>query len=162
MGEYTHKIREFDEELLEGYPDQGDLVRLSLSPSFAGSMSQQPHHVLIACAGALARFVIHVQHFGNQYQAQVTHLKRNLESLKARTIGGMEFKARETDKAKIAAAYAEEPRLAQMEEELALAERKAKYYDKMPDAFRDLINVIKYEIRRKEQENERGKLNAPV
>ena len=162
MSDYIEKVRAFDDELLDGYPDPGGLVKLSLSPRFAASLSQQPHEVLISCALSLARFVSHIQFFGNKYQAEVTHLKRTLESTRAKTIGGLEFKPRETDKAKIAAAYASNPRLTELEAELAEAERKAKYYEKMPDAFRDMINVMKYEIRRKEQEKELGKFNAPV
>ena len=145
-----------------GIQIQETWLGLVYQPNFAASLAQQPHTVLISCAYALGRFVSHVQFFGNHYQAQVTHLKRTLESTKAKTIGGLQFKPRETDKAKIAAAYAANPELPRLEKELADAEKKAKYYEKMPDTFRELINVMKYEIRRKEQESERGKFNAPV
>lgn len=157
-----HLLTTFDQELLEGYPDTGDFVRLSLSPQFAGSIDQQPYEVLIACAYNLGRFISHVQFFGNKYQAKVTHLKRMLEANKARTIGRLEFKAKDTDRTKQAAAYQANPELYELEKELDLAEQKAKHYEKMPEVLREMVNIIKYELRRKEQEREKGRFNAPV
>jgi hypothetical protein len=86
-----------------------------------------------------------------------------LEFAKIKTIGGIEgFKVKDTDKTKLAKAYSFNPDLEEMEKQLYEAEEKAYYYDKLPDAIRDMINIIKYELRRKEQEREKGKLNAPI
>ena len=163
MDNYTTKIKKFDEELLEGYPDAGDLVRLSLSPQFGASLAQQSYETLISCAYSLARFVIHLQVFGNRSQADVSILKRKLDFAKAKTIGNMEgIKPKDTDKTKLARAYNENPELELLEKQLTEAEEKAKYYEKIPEAVRELINVIKYELRKKEQERERGRFNAAV
>jgi hypothetical protein len=163
VSKYDEKIKSFDEELLEGYPDAGDLVRLSLSPEFGASIAQQSYETLISCAYSLARFVIHLQVFGNRYQAGVSILKRKLDFAKAKAIANLDdIKAKDTDKSKLARAYKENPNLEKSEEELSLAEEKAKYYEKIPDAIRDLISVIKYELRKKEQERERGRFNGSV
>jgi hypothetical protein len=157
VSNYTDKVKRFEEELLEGYADPGDLVNLSLSPQFAASMGQQTHGVLISCAAALTRFAAHIQFFGNKARAEVTHLRRTLEYTKAKTIGGLDFNARDTDKAKAAAAYKNNPDLERLDKSLAEAEQRSIYYEKMPDVILDLVNVIKYEIRRKEQEKEKGR-----
>lgn len=163
MDNYTEKAKRFEQELLEGYPDAGDLVRLSLSPEFGASIAQQPYETLISCAYSLARFVTHLQTFGNRYQADVSILKRKLDFKKARAIGNLDgLKSKDTDKTKMARAYAENPELEELEDQLSEAEQKAKYYEKIPDAVRELINVIKYELRKKEQERERGRFNASV
>jgi hypothetical protein len=161
MDEY--KPHPFDEILLESYPDMGGYVGLSLSPPFVGSVPQQPYDVLECCAYALGRFVCHIQSFGNQYAARASKLKRQLDIKRAKAIGNLcDVKSKDTDKSKLARAYSENPELGQLEEELADMEERARHYEKMPDAFRELINIIKYELRRKEQDRELGRFNAPV
>jgi hypothetical protein len=153
----------FEVDILADYSDFGGLVQLGLSPAFAASVAQQPYEVLISCALALARFVVHLQVLGNRSQADMSILRRKLEFAKIKTIGGLDgFKVKDTDKTKLAKAYTTNPDLEEMERQLYDAESKAYYYDKLPDAIRDMINIIKYELRRKEQEREKGKLNAPV
>lgn len=156
------KLKQFDEELLDGYPDPSNHVYMSLTPQFPGKIPSQSYETLVATAYALGRFVAHIQFFGNQYQARVSNLKKRLERERARTIASLQFKAKETDRSKMAAAYAHNPELGRLEEELEEAEEKARYYQGMPEAFRELINIIKYELRRKEQEREKGRFNAPA
>lgn len=156
-------IKGFEEDLLAEYADFGGLVQLGLSSAFSASIAQQSYDVLISCALALARFVVHLQVLGNKAQADVSILRRKLDFAKIKTIGTIEgFKVKDTDKTKLAKAYTINPGLEEMERQLYEAEEKAYYYDRLPEAIRDMINIIKYELRRKEQEREKGNLNAPV
>jgi hypothetical protein len=50
----------------------------------------------------------------------------------------------------LAKAYQANPELLQIEEQLGNAEEMAKYYDRMPDRLSEHIQVIKYELRRRE------------
>jgi hypothetical protein len=152
VSDYASKYREYEEELLRGYPDPGDLVRQSLSPEFSASMGQQTHAVLISCAAALTNFARFILVMGNKSRAAVTNLRRVLDSNKNKTIGGLTFNSRDTDKVKIAAAYKENPELGVLDSKLAVAEEKSIYYDKLSDMLLEHVNVIKYEIRRKELE----------
>lgn len=152
MADYGAKYREYEEELLNGYPDPGGLARISLSPEFSASMGNQEHKVLISCAGALNSLALYILIQGNKAKAEVSNLKRVLDSNKTKTIGGMTFNSRDTDKAKIAAAYNQNPELAVLDNKLAKAEEKAIYYEKIADFLLERVNIIKYEIRRKELE----------
>ena len=162
MNKYEERLRSFDEALLEGYSDPGELVKIGLSPEFAASLPQQSHSILSTTALALARFASHVQYFGNQYAARASNLKRTLEYQKAKTIGGLEFKAKDTDKSKLARAYEVNSKLLDLEQELAEAEEQAKHYDRMPEAIHEYINIIKYELRYKQLAMGGGKYNAAV
>ena len=156
-------LKSFEEELLNEYPDFGDLFRLALSPAFSASIAQQPYEVLISCSYALGRFVVHLQIQGNKAQSVVSILRRKLEFAKIKTIGSLDgFKVKDTDKTKLAKAYTTNPELEEMEAQLAIYEEKSYFYDRLPEAIRDLVNIIKYELRRKEQEREKGQFNAPV
>lgn len=157
MNEFDKTVKSFEIELLEGYADPGGLVSLSLSPQFAAAMGQQEHRVLISCAAALNTFALYLQTQGNKARAQVTHLKRTLEFKKAKTIGSLKLGPRETNTARAAAAYEQNPELVELEERLANAEQKAIYYDRIPDIVLDLVNVMKYEIRRREIEGSKGR-----
>jgi hypothetical protein len=157
MSDFETKVRSFEAELVEGYADPGGLVALSLSPMFAAAMGNQEHRVLISCAAALNTFALYLQTQGNKARAEVTHLKRTLEFKKAKTIGSLKSGPRETNTARAAAAYEQNPELAELEKGLADAEQKAIYYDKIPDTVLELVNVMKYEIRRREIEGSKGR-----
>ena len=50
----------------------------------------------------------------------------------------------------MAKAYQEDPDLQVIEEQLASAEEMAKYYERMPERLSEHIQIIKYELRRRE------------
>jgi hypothetical protein len=145
------KRKWFLTELLDGYPDVDSLVEKSFSDSFIQSVAFEPSDFLSIILTALSRFVCHVQFNANQLQAKCTRLKRNIEGQKYVTMSSLEgITDRTTSNTMTAKIYKANPGISLLEAELAEAEEQAKFYEKMPDRINEHIQVIKYELRRRE------------
>lgn len=145
------KTKWFVEELLKGYPDPEDLVARGFSDEFILGISFIQDELLSMTMLALSRFLCHIQFFGNQTKAGVINLRRKLEGTKYQTISSLkDITDRSTSAQMTAKAYASNPDLYTMEKELALLEERAEYYNYMPERIQEYIQVLKYEMRRRE------------
>jgi hypothetical protein len=149
------KAKWFVDVLLEGYPDVDYRVLNSFSNEFIQTVPFIPEELLCITMSALSRFLCHVQFFGNQLQSEVSRLKRYFEGQKFLTMSKLTgVTDRTTGNLLMAMAYKANPELNLIEEHLAVAEERAKYYERMPERISEHIQVLKYELKRRE--NKRG------
>jgi hypothetical protein len=145
------KTRWFVTALLENYPDIDNLVQTSFSDSFIQTVPYLPDEVISITLVALSRFLDHIQFFSNQLQGEATKLKRYYEGQKFLTISRLDgITDRTSSNVMMVKAYQANPELIQIEERLAQAEEQAKHYDRMPDRISEHIQVLKYELKRRE------------
>jgi hypothetical protein len=138
--------------LLDGYPDVDSLVEKSFSDNFIRAIAYEPSEYISIILTALSRFLCHVQFFSNQLQAQVARLKRQIDGQRYIAMSSLDGVTDRTTNAQITAKlYKANPNIAKLEEDLAGIEEQARYYEKMPDRINEHIQVIKYELRRREQ-----------
>lgn len=146
------KPKWFVTALLENYPDIDNLVQTSFSDSFIQTVPYLPDEVISSTMVALSRFLHHIQYFGNQLQAEAVKLKRYYEGQKFLTISKLEgITDRTSSNVMMVRAYKANPELPIIEERLAEAEEKAKHYDRMPERISEHIQVLKYELKRREK-----------
>jgi hypothetical protein len=152
MTEPEFKARWFVDVLLTGYPDVDHLVERSFSDAFIQALPYIPDEELSQTLAALTRFFLHVQFFGNQLQADVARKKRYFEGQKVKAMSELQgITDRTTSNQLLAKAYKSNPNLIAIEENLAEAEEKAKLYERMPDRISEHIQIIKYEVKRREK-----------
>ena len=145
------KNKWFVDTLLDGYPDVDGWVAKSFSDSFIVTVPYEPDEALIIVLASLSRFLSHVQFFGNQLQAHAAKLKRYFEGQRYKTMSELPgVTDRTTSNQLTIKAYKANPNLLVIEEELAEAEEKAKFYERMPDRISEHIQVLKYELKRRE------------
>jgi hypothetical protein len=141
----------FVDELLRDYPDVDSLVQKSFSDDFIRMIAYSPSELLSITMLALSRFLAHVQFFGNQLQAEAAKLKREFEGQKYVAISNLDkITDRTPSNIMLSRAYKDNPNLLKLEKELAEKEEKAKFYERMPDRISEHIQVIKYELKRRE------------
>jgi hypothetical protein len=145
------KSKWFVDELLKDYPDVDNHVRYSFSDEFIRLLPWEPSEHLSIIMIALSRFLSHVQFFGNQLNAETAKLKRKFESLKYLAIANTEgITDRTTSNVMMAKIYKTNPEIPKLEAQLMEVEEKAKYYERLPDRLNEHIQIIKYELRRRE------------
>jgi hypothetical protein len=145
------KSKWFVDVLLEGYPDVDGLVQQSFSDDFIRTVPYLPDEKISITLAALSRFLSHVQFFGNQLQADASRLKRYFEGQTYQTMSTLTgVTERTTGNQLKVKAYKANPELIKIEERLAEAEEKAKYYERMPERLSEHIQVLKYELKRRE------------
>lgn len=145
------KRKWFVDELLKNYPDVDGLVQQSFSDNFIRIVPYVHEEIISITLAALSRFLSHVQFFGNQLQAEAARLKRYYEGQKYLTISGLEgITDRTSGNVMMIRAYKANPELQKIEERMADAEEKAKYYERMPERISEHIQVLKYELKRRE------------
>lgn len=145
------KTKWFVDVLLENYPDVDNLVEQSFSDAFIRSVAYQPDELISITLAALSRFLSHIQFFGNQMQAESAKLKRYYEGQYYLTASKLkDVTDRTSSHIMRTRAYQANPELQKIEERLADAEEKAKYYERMPERISEHLQVLKYELKRRE------------
>jgi hypothetical protein len=145
------KSKWFVDILLENYPDVDNLVQQSFSDDFIRSVAYQPDELISITLAALSRFLSHVQFFGNQLQAESAKLKRYYEGQYYLTASKLkDVTDRTSNHIMRTRVYQANPELPKIEERLADAEEKAKYYERMPERISEHLQVLKYELKRRE------------
>jgi hypothetical protein len=145
------KPKWFVTTLLEGYPDIDNLVQKSFSDEFIQTVPYLPDEVISSTLVALSRFLSHIQFFGNQLQAEASKLKRYYEGQYYLTASKLkDVTDRTSNHIMRTRVYQANSELPKIEERLADAEEKAKYYERMPERLSEHIQVLKYELKRRE------------
>lgn len=145
----------FLEEFSHYYPDPGNYVAESYSPEFLQSLAYQPYAKLIVIADALAQFVAHIRFYANQENARLSFLRGQYEQ-KISDIMVAKYRSKElTDRtpsqARNALVMESDPELKSLHQEILKAEQKARMFDYMPDAIREHLNVLKLEIKTRQE-----------
>ena len=152
------QLRSFLDEFLQYYPDPHGLVATSYTPDFLASLGIQPYQQLIVVADALAQFVAHIRFYGNQKYSELSVLKSQFEKQLALTVSDISTEEKITDRTpsqfRFAKALRANPQLSDLYDRITQIEKQARLYDYMPDAIREHLNIIKLEIKtRQEQRN---------
>jgi hypothetical protein len=145
------KSKWFVDVLLQGYPDVDNLVQQSFSDDFIRTVPYLPDEKISITLAALSRFLSHTQFFGNQLQADAAKLKRYYEGQYYLTASKLkDVTDRTSSHIMRTRVYQANPELPKIEDRLADAEEKAKYYERMPERISEHLQVLKYELKRRE------------
>lgn len=149
------QFKSFLDEFLEYYPDPHGVVAASYDSNFMSTLPYQPYPKLIITADALAQFIAHIRFYGNQVNSELSVLRSQYEKQLAITISNIADKEKITDRTpsqlRMAKAFKSDPSLSDLYDRIELKEKKAKLYDFMPDAIREHLNIIKLEIKTRQE-----------
>lgn len=148
-------IKTFLQEFSLYCPDPYGLVAQGYSPEFSSSLAFVSYADLINTAAAIAQYMTHLQFYGNSYASEVSKLNTKLELQIAETIARITESAKITDRTssqvRKAKAFEANPDLKKLEQELKEKEARAALFDYMPQAVREYLNVIKLEIKTRQE-----------
>jgi hypothetical protein len=155
VGNNQSQIRSFLEEFSMYCPDTYGLVANAYTPEFSASLDCVTYADLINTAAALAQYMGHLQFYGNRYNAEVSKLTTRLEVRVSETIARIAKDAKITDRTssqvRKAKAFEADPTLKDLEADLKEKAARASLFEYMPQAIREYLNVIKLEIKTRQE-----------
>jgi hypothetical protein len=143
--------KEIFQFLLDGYPDTDGLVAEALSGSTVAGIDALSDQEIIGMMSALSRFVTFLQLKLNRLRADVIQMRRFVKNAEYKTFSKLDkVTDRTPSNLLMSHAYEENSGLEELHNDLASKESWAECFVGLPDRLESYINILKYELRRRE------------